>query len=73
MSDKDQIRAWFDKCIEYGDIIIAMEKQLKDYRNLIDLIEEEITVTVEDDYYRQKLLIMIGVEMDSIKKRYHND
>ena len=72
MTDKEQIKNWFNKCIEYGDIIIKMEKQLKDYRDLVDLIQEDITVTVEDDYYRQKLLVMIGVELDRMSKKYND-
>lgn len=57
---------WFEKAKEYNQELADATVENRKLRNLIDRVQEEITISVEDDYYRQKLLKLISDRLDEV-------
>jgi hypothetical protein len=68
---EETTQAWYEKALRYGNIIVRLEQELKDYRDLVDTITEQIVTNVEDDYYRQNIINQIDSKMKYIQDTYH--
>ena len=67
LTEKNSNEANYDRLMNSEDKLIHANNDIRRLKEVIRMIQEEITVTVEDNHYRQLLLDRIAHEMNGIK------
>ena len=66
-AEKESNESNYDRLLVVSDKLNEAYNENRRLRQIIRMVQEEITVTVEDNHYRQVLLDRIATEMNGVE------
>ena len=57
---------WQNRAVASSELANEYKIKAENLGRIIDMVKQELTITVEDDYYRQRLLEMIERRLEDV-------